>query len=113
MQLPNEFARFKTIDSEFVALMRKVSSKPNAIELLNIEGLQRTLERLEDLLSKIQRALGEYLERQRSMFSRFYFVGDEDLLEMIGNGKDPIKIQRHMVILYYMPIYTFINDFNQ
>jgi len=40
------------------------------------------------MLSKIQKALGEYLENQRSNFARFYFVGDEDLLEIIGNSKE-------------------------
>lgn len=45
---------------------------------------------------QIQKALGEYLERQRSQFARFYFVGDEDLLELIGNAKDLAKVQRHL-----------------
>lgn len=40
------------------------------------------------MLNKIQKALGEYLETQRSAFARFYFVGDEDLLDIIGNSKD-------------------------
>jgi dynein heavy chain 1 len=61
-QLPNEYARFKSIDSEFVGLMRKVSYKPRAMDVLAIDGLQRTLEHVEDLLSKIQRALGEYVK---------------------------------------------------
>lgn len=52
-QLPNEFSRFKTIDNEFVSLMRKVSNKPQVMELLNIDGLQRTLDRLEDLLGNV------------------------------------------------------------
>lgn len=43
----------------------------------------------------IQKALGEYLEKQRQNFARFYFVGDEDLLEIIGNSKDIKQIQRH------------------
>ena len=46
------------------------------------------MEKLAEMLTKIQKALGEYLERQRSAFPRFYFVGDEDLLEIIGNSKD-------------------------
>ncbi len=58
------------------------------LEVLHIENISRSLERLADLLAKIQKALGEYLERQRSAFPRFYFVGDEDLLEIIGNSKD-------------------------
>ena len=66
----------------------KVSQHPNILEVLAIEGIQRSLERLAEMLSKIQKALGEYLERQRAAFPRFYFVGDEDLLEIIGNSKD-------------------------
>lgn len=40
-------------------------------------------------------ALGDYLEKQRQGFARFYFVGDEDLLELIGSAKDPVKVQKH------------------
>ena len=42
------------------------------------------------------KALGEYLERERSSFPRFYFVGDEDLLEIIGNSKDILRIMKHL-----------------
>jgi dynein heavy chain 1 len=63
---------------------------------MNIPGVQKSLERLADLLNKIQKALGEYLERERSSFLRFYFVGDEDLLEIIGNRKDILRIMKHL-----------------
>jgi dynein heavy chain 1 len=56
--------------------MKKVSAKPNLIEIMNIQGLQKTLERLSELLANVQKALGDYLETQRSAFARFYFVGD-------------------------------------
>ena len=68
--------------------MKKVSKSPFVLDVLNIPGVQKSLERLADLLAKIQKALGEYLERERPAFPRFYFVGDEDLLEIIGNSKD-------------------------
>ena len=99
-QLPSEYQRFRLIHTEFVALMRKVKYKPEILQILAIDDLQRTLERLCDRLLIVQKALGEYLEKQRSAFSRFYFVGDEDLLEIIGNSNDPVKIQRHMAKLY-------------
>jgi len=62
------------------------------MEVCLIPNLQKTLERLLDMLSKIQKALGDYLETQRSNFPRFYFVGDEDLLEIIGNSKEITNI---------------------
>ncbi|CEM16135.1 unnamed protein product [Vitrella brassicaformis CCMP3155] len=67
-------------------------------------GIQKSLDRLSDLLSKnlsdllskIQKALGDYLEKQRSNFARFYFVGDADLVEMIFNSRDVKMVQRHL-----------------
>mmetsp|Transcript_10644 Transcript_10644/g.10734 ORF Transcript_10644/g.10734 Transcript_10644/m.10734 type:complete len:187 (+) Transcript_10644:4657-5217(+) len=93
--LSAEFTKFKGIDNEFTTLMKKVASKPVVLEVVSIQGLQKTLERFSDMLSKIQKALGDYLEKQRSNFARFYFVGDEDLLEIIGNSKEIKMVQRH------------------
>lgn len=50
--------------------MKKVTKSPLVMDVLNIQGVQRSLERLADLLGKIQKALGEYLERERSSFPR-------------------------------------------
>ncbi|KAJ3212195.1 hypothetical protein HDU67_003972 [Dinochytrium kinnereticum] len=93
--LPIESQRFQNINLEFMNAMKKVYKSPLVLDVLNVPGIQKSLERLADLLSKIQKALGEYLERERSSFPRFYFVGDEDLLDIIGNSKDVIRIQKH------------------
>ncbi|ETB60571.1 dynein heavy chain-like protein [Plasmodium yoelii 17X] len=94
--LPQEYNRFKIIDADFINIMKKTSENPKLLELFQINGFQKQLDRLSDSLSKIQKALGEYLEKQRNQFPRFYFVGDEDLLEMIGNSKDAKIIQRNI-----------------
>lgn len=93
--LPVETSRFSSISSEFLALMKKVTKSRKVMDILNIQGIQRSLERLADLLNKVQKALGEYLERERASFPRFYFVGDEDLLEIIGNSKNVQRLQKH------------------
>lgn len=95
-QLPAEWSRFKSVDSEFVALMRRIAAKPTALEVLNIDNLQRNLERLVNLMVVIQRALGDYLSKQRAEFSRFYFLGDDDLLEIMGNAGEPGKVLVHV-----------------
>lgn len=50
--------------------MKKVAKSPKIMDILNIQGVQRQLERLADLLGKIQKALGEYLEQERASFPR-------------------------------------------
>ncbi|KAK4494288.1 hypothetical protein PRZ48_014586 [Zasmidium cellare] len=94
--LPVESSRFANINSEFMNVLKKVYRSPQVLEVLNIPDVQRSLERLADLLNKIQKALGEYLEKERVAFPRFYFVGDEDLLEIIGNSNDTLRIAKHL-----------------
>lgn len=93
--LPTESSRFSNINAEFSAVMKKVYKSPFVMDVLAIPGVQKSLERLAELLSKIQKALGEYLERERVSFPRFYFVGDEDLLEIIGNSNDSTRVAKH------------------
>ncbi|XHG04755.1 hypothetical protein AWENTII_008001 [Aspergillus wentii] len=93
--LPLESSRFQNINSEFFAVMKKVYKSPFVLDVLAINGVQKSLERLAELLNKIQKALGEYLERERISFPRFYFVGDEDLLEIIGNANDVLRVAKH------------------
>ncbi|KAL8700215.1 MAG: hypothetical protein Q9224_001067, partial [Gallowayella concinna] len=93
--LPVESSRFQNINSEFYALLKKVYKSPFVLDVLNITGVQKSVDRLAELLNKIQKALGEYLERERTSFPRFYFVGDEDLLEIIGNSNDIVRISKH------------------
>lgn len=94
--LPLESQRFQNINNEFLAVMKKVYKSPFVVDVLSIQGIQKSLERLAEMLNKIQKALGEYLERERASFPRFYFVGDEDLLEIIGNSKDIVRIMKHL-----------------
>ena len=98
--LPNETSRFQTISAEFLGLMKRVQQTRMAIDVLNIPDGLKSLERLADLLGKIQKALGEYLERERQAFPRFYFVGDEDLLEIIGNSKNIDRMQKHFIKMF-------------
>lgn len=110
--LPMETSRFTSISSEFLTLMKKVSKSPLVLDVLNIQGVQRSLERLADLLGKIQKALGEYLERERSSFPRFYFVGDEDLLEIIGNSKNIPRLQKHFKKMFAGVASIMLNEEN-
>lgn len=92
--------------------MKKVAKSPMVMDVLNIPAVQRSLERLADLLGKIQKALGEYLERERTSFPRFYFVGDEDLLEIIGNSKNIARLQKHFKKMFAGVASILLNEDN-
>lgn len=46
------------------------------------------------------------------MFTRFYFVGDEDLLEIIGNSKNVAKLQKHFKKMFAGVSSILLNEEN-
>jgi hypothetical protein len=46
------------------------------------------------------------------LFIRFYFVGDEDLLEIIGNSKNVARLQKHFKKMFAGVASINLNDDN-
>jgi dynein heavy chain 2 len=70
------------------------------VSLCDVPGIKETLETILSQLDMCQKALNSYLEEKRSKFSRFYFIGDDDLLEILGQAKNPVVIQTHLKKLF-------------
>ena len=55
-------------------------------------GLAEKLEVIQSQLSLCEKALAEYLETKRLAFPRFYFASSNDLLDILSNGNQPLKV---------------------
>ena len=51
-------------------------------------------------LEIVQKKLNDLLAAKRVNFPRFYFLSNEDLLEMIGQAKNPATINKHIKKIY-------------
>ena len=47
-------------------------------------------------LDESQKILFSLLERKRKDFPRFYFLSNDDLFELLGNSKDPHRVNKHI-----------------
>eukprot|EP00698_Gefionella_okellyi_P019038 TRINITY_DN5781_c1_g2_i1.p1 TRINITY_DN5781_c1_g2~~TRINITY_DN5781_c1_g2_i1.p1 ORF type:complete len:3148 (-),score=914.00 TRINITY_DN5781_c1_g2_i1:20-9082(-) len=98
--LPHEQGRFQKIDREFREIMSNVESDPRVLSLIIIPDISKTLDFLVKQLDHCQKALSEYLEEKRAKFPRFYFIGDDDLLEILGQAQNPAVIRSHLKKLF-------------
>lgn len=57
-------------------------------------GLREQLGSSLDQLERCQKALSDFLEEKRSSMPRFYFIGDEDLLEILGQVREGKKVEK-------------------
>lgn len=65
-------------------------------DVIENDKLKNDLELNNRILDSIQKSLTEYLESKRKYFPRFYFLSDEELLEILAQTKDPQMVQKHI-----------------
>jgi dynein heavy chain 2 len=101
--LPAEESRFKRVDESFKDIVNTVVRDPKLFYLADEQifpKLSDNLRNMLDQLERCQKALTEFLEAKRSAMPRFYFIGDDDLLEILGQAKNPNVIQSHLKKLF-------------
>jgi dynein heavy chain 2 len=88
------------VDEDYRNIALGIADDPKVVSLANDPNIKTTLEQILAQLDQCQKALNSYLEEKRSKFSRFYFIGDDDLLEILGQAKNPAVIQSHLKKLF-------------
>ena len=76
--------------------MHIFSKDPSIWDNIDSERMKNDLLGHNRSLDVIQKSLSDYLETKRRYFPRFYFLSDEELLEILADTKDPLKVQKHI-----------------
>ncbi|XP_070984280.1 dynein axonemal heavy chain 6-like [Oncorhynchus clarkii lewisi] len=96
-QLPAEAKVFLQVDQSWKEIMRRTDDRPNALRAATAPGVLEMLQAGNVHLEKIQKCLEDYFESKRSVFARFYFLSNEELLDVLSQSKNPNAIQPHLV----------------
>nr|CAA79923.1 heavy chain of cytoplasmic dynein [Saccharomyces cerevisiae] len=110
--LPLETSKFKSLTSEYKMITTRAFQLDTTIEVIHIPNFDTTLKLTIDSLKMIKSSLSTFLERQRRQFPRFYFLGNDDLLKIIGSGKHHDQVSKFMKKMFgSIESIIFLEDF--
>jgi dynein heavy chain len=83
-QLPLDSKQFFAVDKFWKEYMGRVKKSPYVIEHCDNEAYLARFRGYNAQLEVISNHLNDYLETKRALFPRFYFLSNDDLLEILS-----------------------------
>ncbi|XP_075157385.1 dynein heavy chain at 16F [Haematobia irritans] len=95
-QLPQEAKMFFVVDKSFKDMARTAKKISLALPVMSSKDNYDVLKENTRILDLITRGLEAYLEVKRVVFPRFYFLSNDELLEILAQTRVPQTVQPHL-----------------
>jgi dynein heavy chain len=99
-QLPTESSMFTVVNGVWIESMSETAREPAVLSVARREGLLEQLTDANEKLDVIQKGLSDYLETKRLAFPRFFFLSNDELLEILAETKDPTKVRSRRPVVW-------------
>ncbi|XP_062066750.1 dynein axonemal heavy chain 14-like [Lepus europaeus] len=96
-QLPEEAKLFSQVISTWKEITSKLQNKLNALQIIILARVPDILKTCNTHLECIKKSLEDYLEMKRSIFPRFYFLSNAELLDVLAGSRNPESVQPHLM----------------
>ena len=90
-----DFTDFDAVNRQWTKLMKKVQSKRLVKSNCSTSRLQDFI-KYNQAMERIIKNLDAFLEEKRSEFPRFYFISNDELLQLLAHQTDITEINRHL-----------------
>lgn len=95
-QMPEEGKLFVKVDAIYKEYMKMVGKESLVIKIAATIGLLEAMKDANSMLENITNGVNAYLERKRLYFPRFFFLSNDEMLEILSETKDPLRVQPHL-----------------
>ncbi|XP_043257418.1 dynein axonemal heavy chain 3 [Colletes gigas] len=95
-QMPTEAQNFRRMDKIWRGIMTYVANNRRVLDATAMPKMLQEFQLCNTLLDVIQKGLNDYLEKKRLFFPRFFFLSNDELLEILSETKDPQRVQPHL-----------------
>ncbi|KRX10161.1 P-loop containing nucleoside triphosphate hydrolase [Pseudocohnilembus persalinus] len=111
-KLTEEAKLFGQVDLIWRILMTQLGDNPYLI-YQDLQKIKQEIQSAQNSITVIMKAISSYLEDKRLVFPRFYFVSDQDLLDILTKFRDPEGFQKHVNKCFEYIENLELTDFNQ
>ncbi|GAB0094584.1 Dynein heavy chain [Sergentomyia squamirostris] len=113
-QMVTEADLFNQVNAVYQKYMADVADDPEVMKIAPRDGLLEDMIEANEKLDTITNGVNVYLDRKRLFFSRFFFLSNDEMLEILSETKDPHKVDTLLLTKCFEGIskLTFDDDIN-